>query len=99
MRLQHRLILLRLVHLQVIEELAALRDLAEKTATRGEILLVLGQVLAQKVDLLREDGDLHRRGACVGLVDLVLRNETFLRGALEHGKGMEGNVSRQSQLP
>lgn len=89
MRLQHRLILLGLVHLEIVKELAALRHFAEEPATGREILLMFGKVLAEQIDLFGKNGDLHRRRACVALVRLMLRDETFLRGALEHGREWE----------
>lgn len=91
MRLQHFLVTLGLVHLEVIEELAALRDLAEETPAGGEVLLVFGQMLAQEIDLLGEDRDLHGGGTGVALVGLVLGDESFLGSALE-GHGIEGRI-------
>ena len=94
MRLQHLLIRIRIVHLEVIEELAALRHFAQEPAARGEVLLVLGKVLAQKVDLLGEDGDLDGRGSGVFVMRAVLGDETFLDRALD-GHRRKGDRQRE----
>lgn len=83
MLLQYRLVLLRLIHAEVIEELATLGDLAEKTTSCREILLMLGEVLAQEIDLLGENGNLHLRRPGVFVVCAMLGDETLLGGGLE----------------
>lgn len=91
MRFQHFLVLLRLVHAQVHEELAALRDLPQKPPARRVIFLVLLQVLRQERNSLRQDRDLHLRGPGVLRVQTVFRNEIPLRRALDSHTLVQGN--------
>lgn len=94
MRLQHFLIRIRLVHAEVIQELAALRDFAKEPPARGEVLLVLGQMRREKIDLLGEDGDLHLRGAGVFVMGAVFGDESLLGCALD-GHRMRGDRQRE----
>src|ERR1051325_4490424 len=54
--------------LEIIEQLAALRDHLEKAAPRVVVFHVGLEVLGQRVDPLREDRDLHFRRPGVALV-------------------------------
>lgn len=83
--LHHILVLLRLIHLEVVEKRAAFGDFAKEPAASGVILLVLFEVLGEEIDLLREDRDLHMGRTGVFGVGAVLANQLLLIGAFEHG--------------
>ncbi len=87
--LQHLLILLRLVHAQVIQELAALSDFAKQTAAGGVILLVFLQVIGQHRDFLCENRDLDLGGAGVLFVELAVFDQLLLGTALEGHRTLE----------
>ena len=92
MLLQHLLVLLRLVLLEVREELSALRDLAEEAAAGGVVLFVILQVIGEEPDRLGEEGDLDLGAAGVLRVLAVLGDEIFLRDAFEgHRVGTRKN--------
>jgi len=83
-RVDHLLVVLRLVHPEVREELAAARDLGDESATRGIVLPVIFEMLGHLFDLLRENGDLDGGRARVLLVKAVLGDDLLLRSALEN---------------
>lgn len=86
-RLEHLLVLRRLVHLQVHEELAALRDHAEQSFAGVVVLLVFLKVLRHLVDAARENRNLYRCGARVLCVILMLLDQCLLLRALQrHGR-------------
>lgn len=75
MFLEDPLVFLGLVHSEIREDLATLRDLPKEPTTSGVILLVLMEVLCEFTDLLREDGDLHLRRSRVLIMEAVLGDE------------------------
>ncbi len=88
MRLQYLLILLRLIHLEVIEEFSPLRHFPKKPASRRVVFLVLLEMLRQQSDFFCVNGDLHLRGTGIFGMGSVLRNEIFLLSTLDrHGGG------------
>ena len=91
MRLQRLLVILRLVHLEVREQAAALGDFAKQTIAAGLILLVVLQVLGQFDDFGRQNRDLHLGGARVFDVRAVLIDQLFLLRPLECHKTRIGN--------
>ena len=86
MLLEHLLVLGRLIHLEVREEFATLRDFAEEAFAGGLVLLVILQMTREEADLLGQDGDLHLRAAGIFGVLAVLGNQVLFRGALEGHK-------------
>lgn len=80
---QYCLVLLWLVHAEVVQQLAALGNLAEQTAACGVIFLMFLEVIREHTDFLCEDCDLHLRGACILFVDLAIRDQFLLGLALE----------------
>ena len=89
---QDLLVLVRLVHFEVREEFATLRDLAEQTLATGLIFPMILQVTRQETDLLGKEGDLNLRAAGVFGVLAVLGDQIFLCGALEDHKGKRGKT-------
>ncbi len=87
MRLQHLLIIIRLIHAEIREEFSALGDFAEESPAGGMILLMFLEMRSQKTDFLREDCDLHLRRTSVLGVGAMLRNQRSLRRALERHTG------------
>ena len=61
-----------LVHaLQVVEEVAAVLDLAQQAVTRAVVLLVRLEMLGEGLDLLRENRDLDFAGSRITVMTLV----------------------------
>ncbi len=83
MHLEHLLVLRRLIHLEVIQELAAVCDFTEQPAAGAVVLLVILQVLGEHLDLGGQDRDLHLRRAGVLFVGLRFLNQLLLFRALE----------------
>lgn len=83
--------------LQVLEQAAALADLAEETLPGGEVLLVLEKVTGEVLDLGSEDGDLDLGGTRVLIVGLVLFDDALLLLLVEHIRHPHGaGYSRSS---
>jgi hypothetical protein len=88
MLLENLLILGGLVHLEVRQVLAALRDFAKKPAARGVILFVTLQMVGEKFNLLGEQRDLHLRRARILFVKAAFLNDLLLLRAFQgHRKG------------
>lgn len=85
-RLHHPLIRLCIVHAQVIEDLAALGDLAKEPPARGFILRMLLKMLHEEIDLFTQERNLHLRRTRVLLMGLMLADEFLLDRSGEHGK-------------
>ena len=83
MLLEHFLIVIRLVHAEIREELAALSDFAEQTATGGVIFLVIFQVISKESNRLGEDGNLNLRGTRVLCMRAVLGDKRLFLGLLD----------------
>ena len=88
MQLEHALILLRLVHAEVVQQLAALCNFSEESAACRMILLVILQVSSEQNDFLREDRDLNLWGAGVLFVSLTVGDKLLLGAALDCHKGI-----------
>lgn len=84
--LQHLLVRLRCIHLQVREKFAPLCDHSKEPAACGVIFLVFLQVLGDLRNTLGDDTDLHLRGTGVLFVSLKLSDDLGLRGFLESHK-------------
>jgi hypothetical protein len=63
---------------QVREQFAALTDHFKQTATGMMILLVRPQVVGKVHNVFRKDSDLYFRGACIGFMNLMLRDQLLL---------------------
>lgn len=87
------LIILRLVHTEVVEQLAAAGNLGQKSTASGVVFLVILEVLGHHRDFLGEDSNLHRWRTGVLVVCAVFADECLLRGTLERHKN-RGNVVR-----
>ena len=94
----HLLVLLRLIHTEVREELAALCNFGEESAAGGIILLVFLQMLRQERDFLREYRDLHMGRPRVLLVRLMLGNQRLFCFSLERHK-RNGNMKASAAPP
>jgi hypothetical protein len=77
------LVLLWGARLEIVEELAPLVDHLEQSTTRGVITLVRGEVIAQPVDALREQGDLNLGGSGVLRAATMLRDDAALLLAIQ----------------
>ena len=86
MRLKGLLVILRLIHAQVREQFAALRNFAEQSPATGVIFLMFLQMLRQIIDLLGQNRDLYLRGTGIFFVRLVLIDQLFLLSSLEGHK-------------
>lgn len=87
-RIDDFLVRLRLIHLEVREELPSVCNVCKQTTSSGIILLVLFQMLCDFVDLLGEEPDLDLGRPGVLLVRAVLRDDLLLCGALESHKNV-----------
>lgn len=83
MRLQHFLVLLRLIHAQIGKELSALSHLSKKPAACGVIFLMFMEVIRKQFDLFGQNRNLHLWGTCVLRMSAMLCDERFLRRALD----------------
>ena len=83
MLLYHFLILIRLIHPEVIQEIAAVRHFAQKSASGRVIFLVTLKVLRESANFLGDNGNLHLRGAGVFRVRAIFCDNRFLLCALE----------------
>ncbi len=92
-RIDDFLVRLRLVHLQVREELPSVCDVCKQTTTSGIVLLVLFQMLRDFIDLLGKEPDLDLGRPGVLLVRAVLRDDLLLCGALESHKKCGGSTT------
>lgn len=97
MFLDHFLVLLRLIHAQVVQEVSAVRDFAKEAVARGVVLLVIMQVLRQVTDLIRQNGNLHGRRTGVLLMLTMLGDEFLFLRALE-GHNEEGEKKEERSL-
>lgn len=85
--LQHLLIPLRIIHLQVGEKLPAASDLREKSATSRVVFLVLLQMFRNLINLLGQNTDLYLWRASIFVMRTKFGNELLLRSFLEgHGE-------------
>src|SRR4051794_3387379 len=73
-----RAVALEVVLLEIVEEPAAPADEHQQAAARMMVVLVLAQVLGEMVDAVREQRDLHLRGAGVVLVAPEARDDVAL---------------------
>lgn len=93
--LQRLLVGIRVIALEVHEEVAALGDFAEQTAAGGVVFLVILQVVGQLRDLTREERNLDLGGTRVFLVRLVLSDDRLLDASLQSHKNMsKGSTGR-----
>ena len=69
--LDELLVALFVLALEVVEEVAAVLDLAEKAVTRAVVLLVGLEVGGESLDLLGENGDLNFAGSRVTFMALI----------------------------
>ena len=88
--LQYLLVLIRIVHLEVVEQRAAACDFAEQTAAGGEILLMLLQVFGKQRYLFCEDRNLHLGRTGILIVCAMLLDKCFLDCTL-NGHNVEGD--------
>ena len=70
--LDERLVAFLVLALEVVEEVAAVLDLAEQAVTRAVVLVVGLEVSGEGLDLLREDRDLDLAGTRITVVTLEL---------------------------
>src|SRR5699024_7412453 len=76
--LDQRTVALHVVLPQVAEETTAATDEQQQATTAVVVVLVVTRVLGQVGDALREEGDLHLRGAGVALARAVLGHDLLL---------------------
>ena len=102
MLLDHFLILLRLVHAQVIEEVSAMRDFAKESVAGGVIFLMRLKVLCEETDFLGQNSNLYGRRSRIFRMLTMLADECFFLRALE-GHNKEGEKRKgdrdRSELP
>lgn len=98
--LENGLVVVRLVHAEVVQKLAALCNLAKQSAACGVILLVFLKVASEETDFLGEDRDLHLGGAGVFFVNLAVGNQFLLGFALDgHDEWGGDNKNKESTEP
>ncbi len=69
---------------EIVEQAAPLADQLQKAAARGKILGMALQVLGQRINAVREDGNLDFRPARVVFVGAVLANQFALEFLADH---------------
>ncbi len=94
MRLEDRLVDLWLIHAEVRQQFAALRNHAKQTLASIVIFLVLLEVLCHLIDPIRQDRNLHCCRAGIFFVSLMLLDQGFLLGTLERHKRWEQGEKR-----
>lgn len=70
--------------LKVLEETAALGDLFDEAAARAEVLAVILEVRGELLNFLREQRDLHLRGASIALVGAEFLDDRVFLLLAEH---------------
>ncbi len=80
--LDNRIITVLVVRLKIAQMRAAISDHLQKSAAGVDILWIFLEMLGKLVNLLREEHDLHVRGAgiCVVAGDILDNRHLFLRG-------------------
>ena len=103
--LEHLLIGLAVVHLEVREELSSTCDLREESAACGVIFLVLLEMLRNLSNLFTENADLHLRRTRVFCMCGVFSYDLLLVGFLERhrdggetGKEFSGHGVRELRV-
>lgn len=79
------LVSVKVLALEVVQELPPLADHHEKTATGMKILLVGFQVLRQATDSVGQDRNLNFRRSRIRAVDLVFLDDFLLLFTFDHG--------------
>ena len=83
------LIVVRLIHTQIIQKFSASCDFRKKSSAGRVIFFVLLKMFRDHIDFLREDCDLHLRGAGIFIMRAVLANKSLFCRAFEGHKRLE----------
>jgi len=86
MLLYHFLILRRLVHAEIVQEIAAVCHFAKQSAASGVIFLVTLKMLRESANFLGDNGNLHLWRTGVFRVCAIFCDNRFLLCALERHK-------------
>ncbi len=96
-RFHDLLVGIRIVHTQVVQNLASLCNFAKEASAGGFIFRVFLQMFHEQIDFFTQERDLDLGRTSVLLVSLMLANEFLLKGSGEHEYRIE-NEYRQEIL-